>query len=98
MAQATDWQNVATDLRDTVADMADAETGLREAKNFYDKNQDDAYFTGLADADLVGDSGLTKAEFVSAMTLYEQLLAFLDNGAPAQGDYRATVEQTRATR
>lgn len=98
MAQATDWQNVATGLRSTVANLADAEADLRQAKHFYDKNQDGAYFTGLADADLVGDSGLTKAEFVAAMTLYEQIVAFLDNGAPAQGDYRATVEQTRATR
>jgi hypothetical protein len=98
VAQATDWQNVATDLRDTVADLADAEADLRKAKNFYDKNQDDAYFTGLAETDLVGESGLTKAEFVSVMTLYEQLIAFFDSGVPVQGDYRATVEQTRATR
>ena len=98
MAQATDWQNVATGLRDTVADLAGAEADLRKAKHFYDKNQADVYFTGLADGDLVGESGLTRAGFVAAMTLYEQLLAFLDNGVPAQGDYRATVEQTRATR
>lgn len=97
MAKATDFQNVAEDLRAAMANLASADSALKAAKDFYDKNQVDAYWESLTDADLIGDSGITKAQFIAGMTFFSALTDFFDS-RPVQGDYRATVEQLRATR
>jgi hypothetical protein len=97
MAQATDWQNISGQMRDILALLAQNDSTLSELENFYFKNQGDAYWAGLQDGDLIGVSGITKAQFVSAIVFISAFNAFLDNGTPAQGDYRATVEQVRST-
>lgn len=97
MAQATDWQNIANQARDKMSELASLDSNMVALRDFYDKNQADSYWTALSGGDQIGDSGLTKDQFVSVMTLIGTLGDLLDNAAPTQGDYRATIEQTRST-
>jgi len=97
MAQLTDWQNIAIQIRDALAKFAENDSDLTALENFYNANSSGSVWTGLADGDLIGTSGITKEQLVSTIVFKQQLDLFLDNGAPAQGDYRATVEQVRST-
>ena len=97
MAQLIDWQNIAIQMRDAMAEFAQNDGALTALESFYNANSSGSAWTGLADDDLVGTSGITKAQFISAIVFKQQLDLFLGNGTPAQGDYRATVEQVRST-
>lgn len=97
MPKATDFQNVADSLREAAWNWTQNEGTLAEVYNFYTKNQADAYWTGLGDNDEIGASGITKAQFVAVMTLYQNLEDFMDNVAVSAADRRATIEQARAT-
>ena len=58
---------------------------------------DRGYSGTLTDAD-IASSGLTVAQLVDAIVLFEQLSKFTGNEAVATGDYGATMNRLRSDR
>lgn len=99
MASATDWQNIAVQMRQKMQEFAALELDFTALKNYYDKNSglEGDYLGGIGSNEPIADSGITKNEFILGIYVVGALKDFLDNVAVSASDRRQSVEQIRST-
>lgn len=97
ITKAQEFEDLADQLRDISESFLDIDAHLKDIRAFYDANTSSSAWVGWASGDEIGESGITKANFISMMTFGDNVIQFLDNVAVA-ADYRRTIlQQVRAT-